>query len=69
MNKPDWKDAPDWANWLAQDKDGEYCWWNIRPALAASLWAQGYPEESFFYESVGYFEKNIDWQSTLEQRP
>lgn len=22
--KPDWKDAPEWANWMARDKDGEW---------------------------------------------
>ena len=26
-NKPDWEDAPDWANWLAQDMDGEWYWY------------------------------------------
>lgn len=69
MNKPDWKDAPEWANWLAQDKDGEWCWWNIAPIKTASLWTQGYPEESYFFESVGYLEKILDWQCTLEERP
>lgn len=24
--KPDWKEAPEWANWLAQDSDGK--WWH-----------------------------------------
>lgn len=26
MNKPDWKDAPEWANWLAQDGEGQWIW-------------------------------------------
>ena len=25
MTKPEWKDAPDWANYLAQE--GDLCWW------------------------------------------
>lgn len=69
MSKPEWKDAPSWAMWLAQDKDGEWCWWNIEPRTTASLWTQGIPEEIYFCESAGYFEKNPDWQSTLEARP
>lgn len=31
MNKPDWKDAPDWANWLAMDDGGEWYWFNEKP--------------------------------------
>lgn len=31
MNKPNWCDAPDWANWLAQDGDGEWWWHECKP--------------------------------------
>lgn len=31
--KPDWKDAPDWAMWLAQDDDGEWGWFANEPIL------------------------------------
>lgn len=24
--KPDWKDAPEWANWLGQDVFGAWYW-------------------------------------------
>ena len=24
--KPDWKDAPEWANYLVLDEDGEWYW-------------------------------------------
>lgn len=69
MSKPDWKDAPKWANWLAMDKDGEWCWWNKAPRMADSIWAQGAPEEEFTYESAGYFESRSGWMDSLEQRP
>lgn len=29
--KPDWKDAPEWANWLALDDDGDWVWHESRP--------------------------------------
>lgn len=29
--KPDWKDAPAWANWLAMDDDGWWYWYEIQP--------------------------------------
>lgn len=29
--KPDWKDAPEWAQWLAMDSDGEWYWYEHAP--------------------------------------
>ena len=31
--KPDWKDAPEWAKFLAQDKDGSWYWFEKKPFL------------------------------------
>ena len=28
-----WKDAPEWAQWLSQDRDGRCDFWKVRPAL------------------------------------
>lgn len=33
MSRPDWKDAPEWANWVAQDGDGEWWWFQNKPTL------------------------------------
>ena len=41
--KPSWDDAPEWANWLAMDKDG--CWW----------WYEKEPE---FNDATGYWDIN-----------
>ena len=30
-DKPDWKGAPEWANWLAQDEDGPWFWFQLKP--------------------------------------
>lgn len=32
-NKPNWEDAPDWANWLAKDHDGVWYWYDVIPDL------------------------------------
>lgn len=29
--KPSWDDAPEWANWLAIDDDGEASWFQYEP--------------------------------------
>lgn len=29
--KPDWKDAPEWSNWLAMDPNGLWCWYEYEP--------------------------------------
>lgn len=29
--KPDWKGAPEWANWLAMDGDGMWFWHEYEP--------------------------------------
>lgn len=31
--KPDWKDAPGWARWLACDTDGEWWWFQLEPEI------------------------------------
>jgi hypothetical protein len=77
MSKPLWKDAPTWAMWLAQDKDGEWCWWSLRPDRTASLWTQPQPNEDLCdYLSAGYLDRDggrftlpEDWTKTLEPRP
>lgn len=69
MNRPDWKDAPDWAMFLAQDKDGEWCWWNLKPVITCTLWTQGSPEKDYYFASAGYYVRTINWQETLEPRP
>ena len=31
--KPDWNEAPDWAEFLAQDNDGSWYWFEEQPVL------------------------------------
>jgi len=30
---PHWVDAPDWAEWLAQDEDGDWNWFEYCPEI------------------------------------
>jgi hypothetical protein len=38
MNKPDWRDAPEWANFLAMDWDGEWVWHEHKPSIHDGVW-------------------------------
>ena len=36
--KPDWKDAPKWAKWLAQDSDAWWFWYEHKPYTRDDIW-------------------------------
>ena len=59
--KPDWKDAPEWARYLAMDSDGSWWWYKLRPNC----------DDPWFWNSAGKAEsiKISGWQNTLEERP
>lgn len=65
VNKPSWNDAPEWANYLAQDYDGTWVWYEYRP--------KPIEESNYFSCWKGKFLKvssdNTDWKKTLEKRP
>ena len=64
MNKPDWKDAPPWADWLAMDSDKQWYWHAYEPQLDKSveMWHSRGRAEVIRYDTSYYA---ID---TLEQR-
>lgn len=63
---PHWIDAPEWAQWLAQDSNGEWLWWETMPVLVVgtSAWTSGgrskWVRKTPNYQSFGM---------TLERRP
>jgi hypothetical protein len=65
MNKPEWKDAPEWANWLAMDGDGIWFWYEVEPILDE--------EYDPFWHCDGKERKAIDttegYENSLEARP
>ena len=63
MSKPDWKDAPEWANHLAQDGSGAWYWFENEPNLGSG---------EYWWCNMGDCEEakiNDKWRETLERRP
>lgn len=62
MSKPDWEDAPEWAKYLAQDKDGDWWWYEYTPDQGKNSWD--------LPRCVGQSEKATkeSWTLTLESR-
>jgi hypothetical protein len=61
--KPQWKNAPQWANYLAQDRDCQWWWYATKPRKLGIA----YFPTSGDAECVEH--KNDYWKSTLEHRP
>ena len=59
--KPNWSDAPSWANYLARDASGQWTWFEDEPLLECRCWM---PRGLMKYAS-----NDIDWRDTLEERP
>ena len=68
---PRWKDAPDWANWLAQDGDGSWYWYE-HPIYAREDYDAWYEQHGFNGRITGAreaAERNPDWRNTRHARP
>lgn len=70
QNKPSWKEAPEWAQWLGQDEDGVWYWHGEEPnskgedVNGCCYWmSRGLSDISCRGELLG------DWRDTLEKRP
>lgn len=64
--KPHWQDAPTWAQWLAQDEDGEWNWFSEKPR-ANTLAEPGYWLGGNWMWA-GPSPVSEDWNRTLEER-
>jgi hypothetical protein len=65
---PDWRNAPEWANWLAQDKGGAWYWYQYPVVIDGGWWVEreGYDGN---VEQAACSGKLLDWESTLQSRP
>lgn len=63
MMKPDWKDAPEWAQYVAMDSDGCWFWYECKPFRSAFEWHRQDNTKSKAFEQL------VDWQDTLQERP
>ena len=73
-NKPNWDDAPDWAEWLAQDADGEWAWFREPPHLdqnGSKTWIVSNPDGQPLptWVKAGSGKTNPNWRKTLEPKP
>lgn len=69
-NKPSWQDAPEWANYLAQDAEGSWYWYDECPRPrdyegGESMWDNNGSE----FKRASWSAVKGDWRDTLEQRP
>lgn len=63
--KIDWTAVPDWAQWAAQDDDGEVFVFDARPSLES--W--GFATKGDHVQFVRREQANIYWRGTLTKRP
>lgn len=64
MDKPDWSEAPEWARYVAQDKSGEWYWFEHEPKKeSGGYW--------YLDRRAGQTEQahKEEWTLTLESRP
>ncbi len=59
MSKPDWKDAPEWAAWVAMDEDGSWYWYEKEPKQLPDSW----------FSDGKYLMATREWEVSLESRP
>ena len=61
--KPDWKNAPEWANYLAMDKDNEWWWYETEPVADVDGW-WGTTNKTQICNPP-----DQEWDKTLEKKP
>lgn len=64
---PHWNDAPEWAQWLAQNEDGSWFWYESEPGqVPFGFWLDsGLGKEEWARKTPCY----RNWTQTLEARP
>ncbi len=66
--KPSWEDAPDWSEWLAQNGDGFWGWYEEEPKWDGEDQTWISTEDGIFY-FAGYSDPEKWGLDTLERRP
>ncbi|WP_016759669.1 hypothetical protein [Leptospira weilii] len=60
---PNWDNSPDWANYRAKDKSGDWFWFEEMPI----------PDQEIWTHNEGRFKEielvHQDWEKSLEKRP
>lgn len=71
INRPSWEDAPEWAQWLAQDESGEWFWFEAPVEMEEEgEWFEKEGEDGRIDRaSRGATPAGHNWRDTPEQRP
>lgn len=56
-----WENAPDWANWYAEDENGLWLYYEKKPTRGARAW--------FALEGKYNPALNAKWKNSLQERP
>lgn len=64
---PPWSEAPPWAMWRAQDEDGEWWWFRLKPKQNRLGFWVTLPGSKF--EQAKICGHNPNWRDTLQKRP
>ena len=64
-----WFMAPDWAEWIAMDKDGRWHWYELKPYADGMQWWKNTEKPSSFERAEGITSMEDDWTRTLSRRP
>lgn len=63
---PNWGNAPEWANWTAQNKDGNWNWFEAEP----ELYDYRFIPVDFTKHQFALRSENTDgWESSLQKKP
>jgi len=67
--KPEWKDAPPWAKWLAMDNNGDWWWYENEPVKnpTDNEWWNAIPGEGEV-EMASAPLHNLNWEESKEKR-
>ena len=71
MSKPEWKDAPEEARFLAKDRDGDWYWWTGMPKIVEPLtyWMPIEDAQEIPAIILPNIEVHENWKESLESRP
>jgi len=62
--KPDWKDAPAWANYLARDYNNQWYWYEYPPKRTMTQWRPVNGKVT-----GANLRQERAWENSLEERP
>lgn len=75
--RPDWSQAPEWAQWWAVDPTGWACWYQEEPILMVTVTYAGWVAKTVNGIQIGAalwageieIPTGIDWRTLKEKRP